>query len=174
MFRDLIHSSSLLYLLPSLVAALIIRYFSRFMVVAWFLRLPGLLVHELLHFAVAFLTFAHPVWLTVLPRRNSDGGWTLGSVTLLNVRWYNAVWVSIAPLLCLPLLAWLIAWRLRSGFTPSIMDIVYWYGGANLLLAAWPSSIDFQIALRSWPLFVSLAAAWYYRWDTVLGIRWSW
>ena len=166
-------TNSLFYLVPSLVIALLIRYFSRFVLAAWFLRLPGTVIHEGLHFCVGFFTFAGPVWISLIPHR-IDGQWTLGGVSFVNVRWYNAVWVCIAPLLSLPLCVWLITWRLRTGPSLSVLDPVYWYIAANLLLAAWPSPTDFRVAMRSWPLLLMIGAAVYYRLDQILGIKWVW
>jgi len=145
-----------LYLLPALLIALVIRYFSRRMLVAWFLRLPGNVIHEVAHFLAGFCTFAGPVGISFIPHRSGPGQWTLGSASFRNLCWYNAAIVCLAPLMCLPLCAWLVLWRLKGVHTLTAMDPVYWYVAANLLLSAWPSPQDMRQSLRSWPIFVLL------------------
>lgn len=155
--------NALLYLSPSVLLAFMIHFYSRRMLVAWFIRLPGTLTHEILRAGVGFSTFAGPTSMSLLPKKEADGRWTLGGVWFRNIRWYNAALVSFAPLLCLPLCAWLVIWRMQQGQPLSVMDGLYWFLASNLLLAAWPSQGDFKLAQRSWPLIiivVGLLAYW--------------
>ena len=152
----------LLYLSPSLVLALVIRYFSRRVLVAWFIQLPGTVTHEILHAVVGFFTFAGPVSVSIIPHRYEKGCWALGAAGFRNVCWYNAALVSLAPMLCLPLCVWLGVWRTNTAVSLSVMDPVYWYVAANLLIAAKPSSQDFLLAMRSWPLIPLAVAGWWY------------
>ena len=64
------------------------------------LVLPGTLCHELCHWLVGKLMNGQPVRFTVFPRR-VEHGFVLGSVTLANLRWYNAFFIGLAPLLLL-------------------------------------------------------------------------
>ncbi len=108
--------------------------------------LPGTLAHELLHYAAGALTGARPVSLALLPRRQQDGSWTLGSVGFTRLRWWNSVPVGLAPLALLPAGGW--AW-LESVSLPLLSS-----GGAGLkfvaaqcLLAGWPSRQDWAHAV---------------------------
>lgn len=88
--------------------------------------------------------------------------WALGGATFRNICWYNAALVSLAPMLCLPLCGWLVMWRMSTGTALSFMDLAYWYAAANLLIAAKPSSQDFLLATRSWPLIPLALAGWWF------------
>ena len=44
------------------------------------IALPGTLAHELAHFIVAWVLFAHPRFPSLVPIRMESGGWRLGSV----------------------------------------------------------------------------------------------
>ena len=102
---------------------------------------PGTLAHELCHFVVGLLLGAQPVALEVWPRRMSQRHWQLGEVRFAQLRWWNKVPVGLAPLLLLPLGAWLF-WQTLAWPAPSWSAL-----GGNLLavqclLAAWPSQRD--------------------------------
>ena len=152
----------LYYLSPALVLAVVIRYFSRRVLVAWFLQLPGTVTHEILHSVVGFFSFAGPISVSIIPHRYEKGRWALGGATFRNICWYNAALVSLAPILCLPLCFWLAMWRMDAQNSLSFMDAAYWYAAANLLIAAKPSSQDFLLATRSWPLIPLVLAGWWY------------
>jgi len=119
--------------------------------------LPGTLCHELCHWGVGKVLGGRPTHFTVLPRREGRG-YVLGSVGFSNLRWYNAPFVGLAPLLLLPLAYGLLLWRLgaRPGLGWSEAGMVYLH--ANLLFAALPSGQDLRIAARS-PLGWLLLAA---------------
>ena len=143
----------LLYLLPSFALALLIRHLSARHPVFFVFTLAGTICHELAHFGVGWLMGARPSGLTVVPRRVGDG-WELGSVRLANARWYNAAPVALAPLLVLAipfLVAW---WRIRFGLRFGLTDAALACLLAPQFLACWPSSTDWRIAARSWPVVV--------------------
>ena len=150
----------LLYLAPSLLLALLIRFLSARHPVFFLFTLAGTICHELAHFCVGWLTGARPSGMTVLPRR-AGAGWELGSVRLANVRWYNAAPMALAPLLVvlLPFVAaW---WRTRPGSVFGPADIGLALLVAPQFLACWPSPTDWRIALRSWPMLAAvLMVAW--------------
>jgi len=75
------------------------------------LALPGTFCHELCHWLVGTALNGQPLRFTVLPRREGRG-YVLGSVALGNLRWYNAFFIGLAPLLLLPLAYGLFLWRL--------------------------------------------------------------
>jgi hypothetical protein len=109
---------------------------------------PGTVCHEACHWLVGTLMNGHPVHFTVLPSREGHG-FVLGSVALKNLRWYNAFFIGMAPLILLPLAYGLLLWRL--GRHPVIgwseAGIVFLL--ANLVFAAMPSWQDLRIAARS-------------------------
>lgn len=148
----------LAYLLPAAIVALMLARWGRANLAFAFIALPGTIAHELLHFIVGFLTFARPVRLSLWPHRAADGSYVFGAVVFANLRWWNAAPASLAPLLgfaIAPVVAWL---RVRHGFQLSAWDAMLWLALSQLLMAAWPSSVDWRLSLRSWPLLVIAAA----------------
>lgn len=146
--------SMLAYLCPAAMIALLLARWGRANLAFALVALPGTIAHELLHFIVGFLTLARPVRLSLWPHRAADGSYVFGAVVFANVRWWNAAPASLAPLLgfaIAPVVAWL---RVRHGFHPSAWDAMLWLCLAQLLMAAWPSSVDWRLSLRSWPFLV--------------------
>lgn len=152
------HLDIALYLLPSAALALLIRALAVRHPVFFIFTLAGTLCHELAHFLAGLLTNARPAGLTVIPRRVGQG-WQLGSVTLHNVRWYNAAPSALAPLaiIALPLaVAW---WRTGAGaWHFGWRDVGIAFLLAPQFLSFWPSRIDWRTALRSWPAALALGA----------------
>jgi hypothetical protein len=149
-----------LYLLPSLLLALVIRALANRHPIFFLFTLAGTIAHELAHFIAGLLTGARPATFTVIPRRVGQG-WELGSVRLTRVRWYNAAPAALAPfsVVLLPLLvAW---WRTRSGLQFQWLDLALAFAVAPQFLACWPSSVDWKIALRSWPYLLIAALGWW-------------
>lgn len=66
-------------------------------------NVPGTFLHELMHFLVGAFLNARPCNFTILPRRDIDGGYVMGSVGFRNITFYNAVPAALAPLLLLPI-----------------------------------------------------------------------
>ncbi len=62
------------------------------------LLLPGVFLHELAHFVVAFITNAKPTNFSLIPKRVQDG-FVLGAVKVQNLTFYNAAPVALAPLM---------------------------------------------------------------------------
>ncbi len=128
-----------------------------------FLALPGTLCHEACHWVLGKLFNGDPQRFTVLPRREGRG-FVLGSVALGNLRWYNAFFIGLAPLLLLPLAYGLLLWRLRSHPPLGWSEVGIAFLLANLVFASVPSWQDLRIAARSpigWLLLAgALAWAW--------------
>ena len=149
------HSEVLLYLVPSVLLALVIRFLAGTHPVFFVFTLAGTVCHELAHFVLGWLTGARPASLTVIPRRKGRN-WELGSVTLTHVRWYNAAPAALAPLLIILIpfgVAW---WRTRQPWQFEPLDILVAFALAPQFLSFWPSWVDWKIALRSWPWAVIL------------------
>jgi hypothetical protein len=145
-----------LYLAPSLLLALLIRFLSGRHPFFFIFALAGTLCHELAHFGMGLLTAAQPRSFSIMPRRMGQG-WELGSVTLRSVRWYNAAPVALAPFLILALPFAVAAWRTHPGWAFQWSDVLLAFLVAPQFLACWPSLIDWKIAVRSWP-YVPVAA----------------
>ena len=116
------------------------------------LTLPGTFMHELMHLLASFVTFGKPTSFSIIPKKH-NGGITLGSVSSANVKWYNAIIISLAPLAL-----YFIAYYLMK-ILPSIGNEVYYYATlyfiANLLFAGTPSPTDWRLAFKkSWFLIV--------------------
>ncbi len=112
--------------------------------------LPGTLVHELLHLLVGLIMNGKPVTISLWPRRVGQGQWILGAVGFANLRWYNAMFIGLAPLLAI-LVAMLLA-PSPLGWSPQMADFKYWAMATPILAMCWPSSIDWKLALKSWPI----------------------
>lgn len=127
------------------------------------LALPGTVAHELCHWLLGTLVNGQPVRFTVLPRREGRG-YVLGSVAFAHLRWYNAFFIGLAPLLLLPLAYGLFRWRLAAQPTLRWPEALMAFLIANLIFGAVPSWQDLRIAARSpvgWLLLV-------------LGLAWAW
>lgn len=154
------HQDVLLYLAPSLLLALAIRALSARHPFFFLFTLAGTICHELAHFCVGWLTGARPASFSVIPRR-VGGGWELGSVRLMHVRWYNAAPAALAPFLVALLPFLVAAWRTRGGWHFQWVDVLLAFAIAPQFLACWPSAVDWKIALRSWPFVVVAGALWW-------------
>jgi hypothetical protein len=163
----------LFYLLPSLSLAAVIWILSRRYLIFTLLQLPGTLCHELAHFAAALATCARPVSLSIVPRR-SGKGYQLGEVKLANARWYNAAPTALAPLLLVLIPWWVALLRTRGNWHFSALDAGLVLLLAPQFLACWPSSTDWKLAMRSWPLLLISGAAWY-AWTKYPALQsWHW
>jgi hypothetical protein len=160
----------LLYLSPSLLLALALRWLSRRHPFFFLFTLAGTICHELAHFCVGFITGAQPVSLSVVPRRVAGKGaqeWQLGAVKLANLRWFNAAPVALAPFLVIGVPVLVAAWRTDGGWRFEWRDLALAFLLAPQFLACWPSSADWKLAWRSAPFILLClvlgAAAWWWR-----------
>lgn len=125
-------------------------------------NLPGTIAHELAHIAVGFVTNAHPASISLMPKKKKDGLY-LGTASFRNLRYYNALLVTIAPLLLAPLAWWVFRhFVVPLRFTPVCIGSLYLCG--NLVLACVPSTTDWKTGWRySWPtllLIVVVVGTW--------------
>ena len=144
------------YQLPALLLGLLIQHAFPHPLARAVVLWPGTLVHELLHWIVGFVLNAKPVSMTLLPRRLSDRQWALGSVAFRNVRWYNAVFVGLAPLLAI--VAAMLNTPAAEHWQPTLHDLCYWAIAAPRLAMCLPSGPDLRMAGKSWALIVGLGA----------------
>lgn len=152
------------YLVPALLAALCVRHAAKRSGAfgTGMMYMIGTIGHELLHFIVGLLLNAKPIELNLWPEK-TEGGYRLGSVVFANIRWYNALFVSMAPLLGLLIVFFYTDYRVtqQSSFRLETNDLLAWLVMAQALLSSWPSSQDFKVALTSWPI---IAVAGYVGW----------
>ncbi|HYD80214.1 MAG TPA: hypothetical protein VEC06_10430 [Paucimonas sp.] len=152
------HRDPFLYLLPAAALALLFRALVRRASVFLVLYLAGTVLHELAHLLAAAFTNAKPVSFSILPQRRGNG-WILGSVRCANIRWYNGIFVGLAPI-AVALVPFLVAaWRTRYGLAWEWRDA--WIAAllAPQFMSCWPSAADLKIAARSWPLVTAAVAA---------------
>jgi len=105
------------------------------------LTLIGTAAHELLHAFSGLLFAAKPVSLSVIPRRQPDGGWLLGHVHFANLRWWNKLQVGLAPLALVPLGVWFF-WRSIPLPLLSWHNVAYTLAAMQCVFSAWPSRQD--------------------------------
>ncbi len=111
------------------------------------LVLPGTVLHELAHWAMALLCNGRPRAPSVVPNFTGKR-WTLGYVIVDHPTWYNRPLIALAPLLLLPL-AYL-------GYRYEVRPLFWWewrrwlilYVVAMTLASALPSKEDLQMAQR--------------------------
>ena len=127
------------------------------------LVLPGTLCHEFCHWMVGKLLNGRPVRFTVIPKR-AEQGLVLGSVALSNLRWYNAFFIGLAPLLLLGAAYGLFAWSLGGHPGLGWREAGAVFVLANLLFGAVPSWQDLRVAARSPIGWLLLGGALAYGW----------
>lgn len=147
-----------LYYGVAVAGLMMLLHFSRkFGTVFLLITFPVTLAHELMHLVLGFLTAGQPSNFRIFPRR-SAGGYILGSVTCNNVRWYNGLFIGLAPLLLLPLAFAVLVWRVRLQPQPVMSEVTWALAIAGLAVASLPSIQDIRVALASsWLLIAMLA-----------------
>lgn len=137
--------------------AFFVSKFSRSIFVYWILIWPGVVVHELLHFIVGFLTMARPSGMTLWPIKQDGGYYSLGTVSFRRINMLNGVFVGLAPLISLPMI-WFISKELQSSNYTMEIQVAATYFMACMFLSSIPSKADWLIARRSLPIgFVAVA-----------------
>lgn len=157
---------ALLYLAATAAALWVLNQAKRSFWLCSLLALPGTLCHEACHWIAGKLLRGEPVRFTVMPRREGRG-FVLGSVAFKNLRWYNAFFVGLAPLVLLPLAYGLLLWRLGSHPLLEWSEAAVVFLLANLVFAALPSWQDLKIAARSPVGWLLLGAALVFGWHKI-------
>jgi len=122
--------------------------------------LPGTIAHEGAHLIVGMFLGANPSKVTLWPKRVGKY-WQLGAVTFGDINLANGMFVTMAPLMLLPLS--------YAIFANEMLEL--WSGGqwgwwlltgyltGNILFAAMPSAGDFRLGARSIVFWLVLLAA---------------
>jgi hypothetical protein len=93
----------------------------------------------------------------------------MGAATFSNVRWYNAVFTALAPVVILVIPIAYADWRVRHWGGVTWGDAAMMFLLAPQFLCFWPSTTDWKLALRSWPyLLIVVPLCWY--WATKAGL----
>lgn len=168
------HPTPTLLALGAMVAALAILHLARrSFLLAALVSLPGTVAHELCHWAVGLLLNGQPRSFTVLPQRQGRG-YVLGSVGFAHLRWFNAPFIGLAPLLLLPGAYGLFRWKLQGTATFGWPQAWLAFLVANLLIAALPSGQDLRLAARSPLGWLLLGAALTWGWVRFREARRPW
>jgi hypothetical protein len=124
--------------------------------------LPGTLAHELAHFIVALVLFAHPRFPSLIPVRMERGGWRLGAVAF-RANFARAMPIAMAPMALAPLALWWAGTFLHAATWP-LYGLHAWVVAA-MITASVPSREDFKLALPALIALVAIAVI-------VLAILW--
>jgi hypothetical protein len=147
---------SILYQVPSLLLGLVLNALIPHPAIRAIFVLPGTFVHEFLHLIVGLILNGKPVSISLWPRRVGHGQWVLGTVGFANPRWYNAVFIGLAPLLAF-VGAMLLAPAAR-GWSPQMSDLRHWAIATPILAMCVPSTVDLRLSLKSWPILCGMVA----------------
>lgn len=150
-------SNGQLYGLAVIVILALLLLTRRLGAVYFVTTFPVTLAHELTHLLLGFVTHGQPCGFQVWPRRSARG-YVLGSVTCRNVRWYNGLFIGLAPVLLLPFALALLLWRLRVSPEANALEAAWAYAVACLVYASLPSWQDIRVALASSWLLIALLA----------------
>jgi hypothetical protein len=159
---------ALLYLLPSVVFAIMIKALSGRLIVFTFLTLAGTLCHEIAHYVIGFLTNARPTSINIIPKRIDRHHYQMGAVTFSNLRWYNAVFTALAPIIILAIPLFYAEWHVNHSSGFGWEDAAMMFILAPQFLCFWPSRTDWVLALRSWPYLLLLMPIYWY-WGEITG-----
>ena len=118
----------------------------RSMLLCALINIPGTILHEAMHFFVGLFLNARPRNFSLLPHRDDNGGYVMGSVSFSNVTPYNAVPAALAPLLLLPIGFYANRYILPE-IPPTFINYVLYILLQTILIEnAIPSSTDFKVA----------------------------
>ncbi len=110
------------------------------------INIPGTILHELMHFLIGLVMNAKPCNFSLIPKRNMDGNYVMGSVGFTNITFYNAVPSALAPLLLLPI-GFYINRYILPVITPSFVNYTLYVLLQTIIIEnSMPSSTDFKVA----------------------------
>ncbi len=162
---DSLHTTTGVFYLGVVLGLLgLIAVFRRLLPVFFIAVFPATLAHELMHLGVALLLNGRPAGFRFIPQRSADG-YILGAVRCANVRWYNGLFIGLAPVIWLPVALALLNWRVHDYVAFHGRELLWVYAIACLVYAAMPSWQDIKVALASaWPFVISTTVVVGYYW----------
>lgn len=161
--ESLLHHAPSMYVLIAdgmflLMFVSIAKWLSQYIFIYMLFVLPGTVAHELAHWCVAIVTNGKPQVPNFFLKRTRDGA-LLGQVSFKNPRWYNVAFIALAPLLLLPLVAWL---YLHKTAKISLFHVYHWislYLVIAIGFSALPSALDVRVAWKySAPILLAAIA----------------
>lgn len=117
------------------------------------INIPGTVLHETMHFLVGLVLNARPTSYDLIPRRDGNGNYVMGSVGFRNITSYNAIPAALAPLFLLPIGYYLNIWYFNNVDINLLNYIFYILLQTIIIENAVPSSTDFKVAF-AYPLGV--------------------
>jgi len=155
-------TSGVLYVGAVLVLLGVMFALRRLMPVFFLAVFPATLAHELTHLGAALLLNGKPAGFRLIPQR-SNNGYVLGAVRCANVRWYNGLFIGLAPLALLVVAVALMGWRVRGHVAINGSEVLWVYAIACLVYAAIPSWQDIKVALASlwWLIALGAVVVWF-------------
>lgn len=139
------------YLLYSLLGIFLFIFIFRKLESKFFIftivTLPATIFHELTHFIISLLTGGMPRGFSIIPKKNGDGSYTMGSVTSYNVTWWNGFLIGLAPLLLIPLSYFYFKYYIIEITDYKILSI-HLFILASMLEGSIPSSVDLKLSLQ--------------------------
>jgi hypothetical protein len=135
----------------------------RLMPVFFLAVFPATVAHELTHLGAALLLNGKPAGFRLIPQR-SNNGYVLGTIRCANVRWYNGLFIGLAPLSLLAVAVVLLGWRAHGHVAINGSEALWAYAIACLAYAAIPSWQDIKVALASlwWLIALGAVVTWYH------------
>ncbi len=115
------------------------------------INIPGTILHETMHFAIGLIMNARPTSYDLIPRRDGNGNYVMGSVGFRNITSYNALPAALAPLFLLPIGYYLNIWYFDNVNINIFNYILYILLQTIIIENAVPSSTDFKVAF-SYPI----------------------
>jgi len=162
-YLNILNNINFNYLVITFISTLIIlsiikistNFFKTNFIAFFIFSLPGTLAHELAHFLLGLILFAKPVGFSLIPKRTSETGFTMGSVNFTNINAINAIPIAIAPILLIPLgfiaSIDILNYLSNHEFTIKYLLISIGLGLSifSIFSSSIPSSQDFKVALSS-------------------------
>jgi hypothetical protein len=113
----------------------------------------GTFCHELMHYIVALFLNGQPLNINFYPRKK-EKFYELGSVTCNNLTWYNAFFISFAPLILLFIVFFIYN---NYVFNSTINNLIILAIISGILIeGSIPSIVDIKQSLKSIPFMIIL------------------
>jgi len=138
---------------------------------AWGAYFIGTFFHELSHLLISFLMNGKPVNFSLLPQKDTHNpnNIILGYVLSSNIKWYNAIPISMSPLLLLVGVYFFDKYFFTYVSQNIYSMVIYLFLIISLIDSAIPSREDFRVAFSSffglffYTLLISVIIFYFYK-----------
>lgn len=150
-----INNINIILFIISLILFFLIKTFSKILnrskIFLILFNLPGTFFHEMAHFFIGLITFGKPVNFSLIPKIK-DNSISLGSVSFINLNFFNTLPIALAPYLLL--LLSIILFFSFSNILIKTKDInyyfiVYAFIVYSTLISSLPSKQDWYVAFSN-------------------------